>query len=295
MPIERAVIVTGLSGSGKSTAVKALEDLGYFCVDNLPAQLMAGFLALCRDTAGVTRIAVGVDTRGAGFAARLGEILDQLPDGLPPMEVLYLDATDEAIIRRFSETRRRHPMRLRALALGSGDPPGMSGAIEAERQLLSDLRARATTVIETSALTVHQLRDRVAAAFGDAETAAIAVVVMSFGYKHGLPPEADYVFDLRFLANPYFVPELRPLSGLDAPVQAFLDALPELAELFRHLVDLLGFALPLHQRERKSMLTVALGCTGGRHRSVLMAERVAERLRGEHPSVQVFHRDKDRP
>lgn len=283
----RAIILTGVSGSGKSTASKALEDVGYFCIDNLPVQLLETFLLLCDRSAEISRVAVVMDVRERHFATTFRDAFDHVRSMGMRIDVLFLDAADDALIRRFSETRRQHP-------LGADRP--IEEAIREERRLLSDLRERATQVLDTSLMTVHDLKRRVQeyAATAEEPSSRMRIGVYSFGFKYGLPREAHYVFDVRFVPNPYFDDTLRPLTGQDPIVQRFIEQKPESGELLRQLEAMLDFVVPLNEREGKALLTIAVGCTGGRHRSVFFAERLAELLRGKSYRVSVFHRDVER-
>ncbi len=271
------VVVTGLSGAGRTTALHALEDLGFFCIDNLPTALAPEAVALC-ENGGITRVALGIDVRVRVFLGEVGHVLSTLEDsGRRDMHVLFLDASDETILRRFSETRRPH-----ALAM-SGTLGGAAGVLEGvslERERLAPLRARATRIVDTTRLSVHELRRAILTGFGPASGAVerMTVRVVSFGFKYGAPVDADLVFDVRFLKNPYFVPELKHLPGTDARVHAYVMGLPETAELLEKTLSLLAYVVPKYEREGKSYLTIAFGCTGGMHRSVVLAEHVAGAL-----------------
>jgi UPF0042 nucleotide-binding protein len=287
------VVVTGLSGAGKSTALRALEDLGFFCVDNLPTTLLAETLAAC-DAGGIDRVALGIDVRVRSFLGNVGARLDALRAGRE-VAVVFLDASDEALLRRFSETRRPHPLSTRA-----GDDPGDPGAlavldgVRIERERLAPLRGGATHVIDTTTLSVHELRRRVIGSFGPGagELPRMHTRFVSFGFKYGAPVDADVVLDVRFLDNPYFVPELRDHPGTDPAVIAYVLGRPETHRFVELAGDLLAFTLPRHEREGKSYLTVAIGCTGGRHRSVVLSDHLAAELttRTGLPIV-VVHRD----
>ncbi|MGD9743371.1 MAG: RNase adapter RapZ [Dongiaceae bacterium] len=277
------VLVTGLSGAGHTTALKTLEDIGYEAVDNLPLPLLdrlaeAGGSGIARP------VAIGVDSRTRDFsAAALGEALDRLlADPTIAVRLLFLTAADEVIRRRFTETRRRHPLAL--------DRPVEDG-IRQERDLLEPVRARADLVVDTSELAIGDLRHLLTGHFALAERPAPTVTVMSFSYRRGLPREADLVFDTRFLANPHYEPALRALSGGDAAVQRFIEHDPGFAPFIASLENLVMPLLPRFEREGKSYLTIAVGCTGGRHRSVFVAERLAALLRGRGRQVSLRHRD----
>ena len=281
------VIITGLSGAGKSFAIKCFEDMGYFCVDNLPTTLIPTFAELCAQSSRpIRKIALGVDVREGEYLAHFVEALEALRGRAHRVEVLFLEAGDEALVRRYHETRRRHPL------AGEGS---VADGIRAERQALAHLREVAGRIIDTSGLTVHQFKDRLIEAYGPQEArGALTVSLVSFGFKYGLPYDADLVFDVRFLPNPHFVDELRSLDGRDARAAKFVFSHEETRQLMARLEDLLRFLLPLFQREGKAYLTLAIGCTGGRHRSVTLVEA----LRGflEELGIQpiVRHRDLDR-
>lgn len=280
----KVVIVSGLSGSGKSTAIHVLEDLGYYCIDNLPSVLMPRFLELCEGLGeGVRRVALGIDLRERAFFHDLLNVIDQARRDGHQVEILFLDASDDVLVRRFSETRRPHPQ-------AQGGTP--ADGIRREREKLSALRAHADRVLDTTALTVHQLRAELVRDYGGvAAEGSIALFVVSFGYKFGLPMDADMVLDVRFLPNPFFVEGLRPLSGREEPVIRFLLDRPETRQFLGYARSLLSFLLPLYLREGKSYFTLALGCTGGRHRSVVLAEEIAHMLESEGYRVQTRHRD----
>ncbi|HVU01896.1 MAG TPA: RNase adapter RapZ [Polyangiaceae bacterium] len=291
------IIVSGLSGAGKSTALHALEDLGFFCIDNLPVPVMAETLAAC-EAGGVRRIAVGIDVRVRTFLDRAGAVIDSVRiPGEREVEVLFLDATDETLLRRFSSTRRPHPL---SHALGPESSRGAIAVLDGvrlERERLSPLRARAKQVVDTTELSVHDLRRRVVEIFGPGEGGPSRMVtrVVSFGFKYGMPVDADLVLDVRFLPNPFFVGTLRPQSGLDESVRDYVLGTEDAQEFVGRAEALLEFCLPRYEREGKSYLTIAVGCTGGRHRSVTIAARLAADL-GPKTGLEigVVHRDIDR-
>ena len=276
----KIVIVTGLSGAGKSTALRALEDVGYYCADNLPLPLVHDLCELLTE-AGEERIAISVDARQQPFLAHFGEEVARLRAAEHDVEVLYLEAGDASLLRRYSETRRRHPL--------AGDD--LAGGIRRDKDVLSQLREGAA-VLNTEQLNVHQLKGIIQERYGDTE-GKLAVTLLSFGYKRGIPLEADLVFDVRFLANPYFDAALSGLDGRDREVQAFVLELEEAKQFMDHLDRLLAFSLPQYEREGKLYLTIAVGCTGGRHRSVTVVEKLKETLDPEW-SVSVRHRDLER-
>lgn len=276
------VVVTGMSGAGRSTALRAYEDLGYFCVDNLPPALIPSLVSLLSQGGELSRIALGVDVRTGTFLEGAAHVLDDLIKSGHHTEVVFLDCSDEGLVRRFSETRRGHP-----LAPG-GD---LLAAIQTERERVAPLRSRAQLVIDTTRLTVHDLRRRLVEHVArEATQQRMVTRVVSFGFRYGLPVDADLLFDLRYLPNPHFIPELKPKTGLDQPVADFVLAQPEAIELLTDLEAMLLKLLPRYEREGKTYLTIAIGCTGGRHRSVAMAEDLARRLGAKH-QVTVAHRD----
>jgi len=293
------VVVTGLSGAGKSTALGTLSDLGYYCVDNLPPSLVLDTVRVCA-AGGVLPVALGLDVR-------VGAFLDQALTAITALEapawrlvVLFLDAADDVLVRRFSETRRPHPL-LAARSPPSDEGPGSGhdalsvlDGVQLERERLSAIRTRSDLVIDTSQMSVHDLRRDVTERFGPDHEARPAMLtrLVSFGFKYGIPLDADLVFDVRFLDNPHFVRELRDRPGTEAAVRDFVLSSPGCAELLEHLERLLRFSLPRYEREGKSYLTIGVGCTGGRHRSVAVAASLAERLgTGGRFRVRLMHRD----
>jgi len=280
------VVVTGLSGAGKSTAIKAFEDIGYYCVDNLPPVLLPKIVEVVSEARGEgARIALGVDVRGKEFLPDLSRVLEELREGKSAIQVLFLDAADEVLVRRFSETRRRHPIAARE---------GAKEAIRREREILSPLREMADEVIETSSFTVHQLRDALVGRFRRKGAGGLQVNIISFGYRYGLPGEADMVLDVRFLPNPNFVPALKRHTGLDRGVREYVLRARPTRMFLRRAAELLLFLLPLYRKEGKAYFTLGVGCTGGRHRSVAMAEALGETLGKKDGAVVVVHRDLSR-
>jgi len=288
------VVVSGLSGAGKSQALHALEDLGFFCVDNLPTLLAPQAVELC-ERGEMTRLALGIDVRVRAFLGEVGSVLELLEaGGQRDLHVLFLDASDETLLHRFSETRRPHPLAAESGVSGSEGALAVLDGVRVERERLAPLRARATRVIDTTNMSVHELRRVLVAHFGPASRGAPGMVTrfVSFGFKFGTPVDADVVLDVRFLDNPYFVPGLRPLTGLDAPVVDYVLGSVETQEFLRHTRGLLEYVLPRYEREGKSYLTIAIGCTGGRHRSVAIAEALAKDLANvAGASIGVLHRD----
>ena len=281
---QRFVLITGLSGSGKGSVLKAFEDLGYYCVDNLPTNLIPTFRELCSARGSpIQKAAVVVDIREGKAVGQLPRLYRKLLRQRPRPELVFLDASDAALIRRFEETRRPHPLG-RDLSLRQG--------IELERRLLEPVRKLADEVIDTTRLNVHELRRVVQARFGAEEKRKpMPIAVVSFGFRFGLPPDADLVFDIRFLPNPNYVADLKKKTGRDPRVQQFMDRSPATREFVKRVMHLLLYLLPHYIREGKSYLTLAFGCTGGRHRSVLVAERVAASLAQEGYAAKVTHRD----
>ena len=281
------VIVSGLSGSGKSVALKTFEDLGYYCVDNLPAELLPEFVRSAGHPGRTEqKLAVGIDMRNRGDLARVPEWLSAVGAmGLEP-KLVFFDAADATLLKRYAETRRRHPLTHLGLALAD--------AIALERQALKPLRALADVVVDTSTLNVHQLRRRVITELGLSLDTSLSLLFESFAYRRGVPADADFVFDARGLPNPHWDARLKPLSGRDADVREYLDAQPLVAEYVAQVTAFLDTWLPRFEAETRSYLTVAFGCTGGRHRSVYLAETLAEhaRLRGW-TEVATFHRELD--
>ncbi len=278
------VLITGLSGSGKGSVLKAFEDLGYHCVDNLPLDLIARFAEMCRQPGSrIEKAAVVVDIREGEALSQLPTVFHSLPGENLKISLVFLEASDHALIRRFEETRRPHPL--------GRDLPVREG-IRLERVLLKPMRRLADMVIDTSRLNVHELRELVLTRFGRlAARKSMLVSVISFGFRAGVPPDADLVFDVRFLPNPNYVARLKKLNGRDLAVRRFMDSYPETREFLSRLLDFLQFLLPRYIQEGKSYLTLAIGCTGGRHRSVALAEQLGKALAHEGYRVKIAHRD----
>jgi RNase adapter protein RapZ len=294
--VTSVVVVTGLSGAGKSTAVNALEDLGYFCVDSVPTPVLPATLASFAG-AGVRRVAFGIDVRVRRFLDDAATVLDQLSSPDRELSVLFLDAADEALLRRFSSTRRPHPLSTTAEPGSEQSALAVLDGIRMERTLLTGLRARASIVLDTTRMSVHDLRREVIAHFGPRSGGAprLRVRLLSFGFKFGPPVDADMMLDVRFLDNPYFVPELSKLPGTSPEVREYVRQSEGAAEFVTRASSLLGFCFPRFEREGKSYLTIGVGCTGGRHRSVVLAEQLAERLGTQTDlRIQVVHRDVER-
>jgi UPF0042 nucleotide-binding protein len=285
MSAPRVVFVSGLSGSGRTTAMNALEDLGFYCVDNLPAQLTRQFLDLCAQAEpSIERVALAIDAREARFLRELPPVIDELRQSSEArVRLLFLDCATEVLVDRYRETRRVHPL----------SPSGsVEEGIARERELLAEIARLADLRLDSSDLNVHELRRAIGEWAGAGEAARGPVLsLVSFGFRHGLPRGADLVFDVRFLPNPHFEPQLRPRTGLDQEVAHFVVDAAAARELLERLRSLLAFLLPLYEREGKSYLTVAIGCTGGRHRSVAVLEALAEQLRRLGHNVSITHRD----
>ncbi len=281
-PAGELVIITGMSGSGKASVLKAFEDLGYYCVDNLPVGLIPRFAELVGQSAEIDRTALVVDVRE-------GRQLEELPAIVKSVKriiatrMVFLEASDSVLLRRYSETRRPHPL---------GTKTSVKSSLTAERRHLRQIRAMADLVIDTSKFNVHELRSHIIELFQKKEKGQkILVSFVSFGFRHGVPDDADLVFDVRFLPNPHFVPEFRPLTGRDPKVAKYIRSFPQTSEFIQRISDLLIYLLPHYIREGKSYLTIAFGCTGGQHRSVMIAEDVAKRLKKAGYRVKVSHRD----
>ncbi len=278
------IIITGMSGAGKSNAVNALEDTGFYCVDNIPAKLISKFIELCVGAAAtMERIALVIDVRGRERFSSLSSSLEELDAAGQSYKILFLDCQDTAIMHRYKETRRRHPLMDEGCST-------IEEALAQERRLLEPARRRADYIIDTTLLTAGQLKERVASLFSD-RASAMVVNCMSFGFKYGIPPEADLVFDLRSLPNPFYIEQLRPKTGLDSEVESYVFANPQANQLLEKLCDLTGFLVPLAEAEGRSQFTVAIGCTGGRHRSVAFTEKISRYLGEKGHNAIILHRD----
>lgn len=288
------LIVTGLSGSGKSSCIKVLEDIGYFCIDNMPPELIPNFAELCAQQslgesgAKLDKVAIVTDIRGGTLFLRLSENLSKLRgiDGAD-VKILFLDCAKEVLMKRYSETRRKHPLDEEY----KGD---LSKAIDAENDLLSDIRANSDYIIDSTLLTSRELQEQVAGLFLDKPSDRMIIHCMSFGFMYGVPGEADLVFDVRCLPNPFYIPELKHLTGIDKKVRDYVMSFPQSEKLEQKLYDLVDFLVPLYVGEGKSRLVIAFGCTGGKHRSVTFAERAAEHFNVQGYRVRLNHRDKDK-
>ena len=276
------VFVTGLSGGGKTQALRSLEDIGFFCVDNLPPALIPKFTELCTQSVGkINRIALVMDIRGGEFFDTIFEVLNELKKQSIHYEILFLEASDETLVRRFKESRRRHPLN-----------DDVTEGIKEERSRLLDLRGRADRIIDTTNLTTQQLKEELSGIYGSgSDPTKMVINVMSFGYKYGLPLDSDLVFDVRFLPNPYYEPSLRSLTGNDSVVQEYVLKSPVTSDFMDKFTGLVDFLIPHYIKEGKSSLTIAIGCTGGMHRSVTLANRMSGILRNKDHRVMVKHRD----
>ncbi len=282
-PRAELVIITGISGSGKASALKSFEDLGFYCVDNLPVELIPRFAELAVQSAEIQRTALVVDVREGSSLEKLPGILKSVKRMIPT-KVIFLEADDAALLRRFSETRRPHP-------LGTDAP--VKASLQEERRHLKPIRAVADLVIDTSKFNVHELRAHITEQFKQhaANDKNILVSCVSFGFRHGVPEDADLVFDVRFLPNPHFVPEFRPLTGRHPRVAKYIRSFPQTQEFIKRISDLLVYVLPHYIEEGKSYLTISFGCTGGQHRSVMIAEEVGKLMRKAGYRVKIVHRD----
>jgi len=277
------IIISGLSGSGKSTALRTLEDLGFFCVDNLPILLLPKFIELCNSSSDdISKVALVMDVRERTFLKEYQPTIERMRNDNCRIELFFLECSDDFLLQRFSETRRQHPL---------SDDGSVLASITRERELLKEMKAHADRIIDTSELNVHQLRQRIEDCFMGGSKRDMAITFMSFGFKYGIPHEADIVFDVRFLPNPYFIRELKELDGNDRRVSGYVFSRPETAAFLEKIKDLLLFQIPLFEREGKSYLTVAAGCTGGRHRSVAVSNYLSDFFLQARQRIYVTHRD----
>lgn len=281
------VIVTGMSGSGKSSAVKVLEDIGFFCIDNMPPQLIPNFAAMCNENSEISRVAIVTDIRGGAMFFKLSECIAKLHIAGIDVKVLYLEANKETLMKRYKETRRKHPLD----EISGGD---LSKAIDAETELLSEIREDADYIVDSSLLSTGQLKEQIAELFMDKPTDRMIVSCMSFGFKYGVPGEADLVFDVRCLPNPFYIPELKKKTGLDKEVRDYVMGFEQSQTLEAKLRDLIDFLIPCYLSEGKSRLVIAFGCTGGKHRSITFAQRMADYLAEKECNVRTLHRDIDK-
>ncbi|HFK7882586.1 TPA: RNase adapter RapZ [Listeria monocytogenes] len=281
----KLVIITGMSGAGKTVAMQSLEDLGYFCVDNLPPSLLPKFWELMKESDKMDKIALVMDLRGREFFDSIESALDELDNtNFITTKILFLEADDKVLVSRYKETRRHHPL----------EPNGsVLDGINAERELLSDLKGRSQLVINTSNMAPRELRERINNEFQTEDKDIFNVQLMSFGFKYGIPIDADLVFDVRFLPNPHYIDKMRPLTGLDEDVYGYVMKWPETQTFLDKLVDLLMFTLPFYKREGKTQLVIAIGCTGGQHRSVALTEFVGKAIQQKYETT-ISHRDMKR-
>ena len=284
MSDSKILIITGMSGAGKTQVMRTLEDLNYFCVDNLPPALIPKFAELCMQTEGkVNRIAFVIDIRGGEFFEEMVGVLDEMKLNGTKYELLFLDASDEVLIRRYKETRRRHPL---------ANEGSLSQGITKEREKVGNVRAKATHILDTTNTTTTDLRDKIIALYGCGDSLSkMNVIIQSFGFKHGIPLDCDMMFDVRFLPNPFYVPELKALTGNDQEVMTYIWNYQITREFTKKLEEMVLFLLPEYEKEGKSQFTIAIGCTGGNHRSVFIANKLCDFLRGHDYETQVAHRD----
>ncbi|MCX7822324.1 MAG: RNase adapter RapZ [Syntrophobacterales bacterium] len=284
------VVVTGLSGSGKSTAIDAFEDMGYFCIDNLPVPLLPPFLKLCKEEmTDITKVALGIDIRERSFLASYEKVFKEIEEKGYSLEIIFLEASSEVLQRRYSQTRRVHPLEVERRFEGERF---LLQAIHQEKELLTPLRERAHRIIDTSAFSVHMLKELIFRTYSfDPDQGRLAIQLLSFGYKYGIPIEAEIVMDLRFLPNPYFVESLKSLTGCNPEVSSWIMNHKETLSFLDLLSSLFNFLLPLYVKEGKRYLTIAFGCTGGKHRSVAVAEYFKKWFVNKGYPVKVFHRD----
>ena len=280
------VVITGMSGAGKTVAMQSFEDMGYFCVDNMPPSLLPKFWELVKESGKITKIALVIDLRSRAFFDEIMTSISGLDNtSFITTKILFLEASDDALVSRYKETRRTHPL--------AGDGRVFDGIV-AERRLLQDIKVRAQKVIDTTTLSPRKLREEIMHTFSNGDTDIFTIQVVSFGFKYGLPIDADIVMDVRFLPNPHYIEELRPLTGQDHAVYDYVMSQPETKTFYHKFMELLDFVIPGYKKEGKSSVTIAIGCTGGQHRSVALTERTGKELMSDSYHVTISHRDKDK-
>ena len=280
------VVITGMSGAGKTVAMQSFEDMGYFCVDNMPPSLLPKFWELVKESGKITKIALVIDLRSRAFFDEIMTSISGLDNtSFITTKILFLEASDDALVSRYKETRRTHPL--------AGDGRVYDGII-AERRLLQDIKVRAQKVIDTTTLSPRKLREEIMHTFSNGDTDIFTIQVVSFGFKYGLPIDADIVMDVRFLPNPHYIEELRPLTGQDHAVYDYVMSQPETKTFYHKFMELLDFVIPGYKKEGKSSVTIAIGCTGGQHRSVALTERTGREFMSDSYHVTISHRDKDK-
>ncbi len=282
------IIITGLSGSGKSVAIDALEDAGFFCVDNMPVLLLPKFLEIRSGSASeIQKLALGMDLREKEFVKKYQEVFEQLRQDGYNLEIIFLEASEKSLLKRYSQTRRQHPV-------SNGD--NLTDSIRAEKAQLKGLKEIADKIIDTSDLTIHQLKEVITKhAYRGIKAERMRIAVLSFGFKYSIPLEADLLIDVRFMPNPYFIPELKNLNGKDEQVKQFVKKAPETQKFCEKYLSLLEYLIPLYEKEGKSYLTIAVGCTGGRHRSVTIAEDIFNHIKKLNRKITLTHRDIEQP
>lgn len=280
------VVITGMSGAGKTVAMQSFEDMGYFCVDNMPPSLLPKFWELVKESGKITKIALVIDLRSRAFFDEIMTSISGLDNtSFITTKILFLEASDDALVSRYKETRRTHPL--------AGDGRVYDGIV-AERRLLQDIKVRAQKVIDTTTLSPRKLREEIMHTFSNGDTDIFTIQVVSFGFKYGIPIDADIVMDVRFLPNPHYIDELRPLIGQDSAVYDYVMSQPETKTFYHKFMELLDFVIPGYKKEGKSSVTIAIGCTGGQHRSVALTERTGRELMSDSYHVTISHRDKDK-
>ncbi len=280
------VVITGMSGAGKTVAMQSFEDMGYFCVDNMPPSLLPKFWELVKESGKITKIALVIDLRSRAFFDEIMTSISGLDNtSFITTKILFLEASDDALVSRYKETRRTHPL--------AGDGRVFDGIV-AERRLLQDIKVRAQKIIDTTTLSPRKLREEIMHTFSNGDSDIFTIQVVSFGFKYGIPIDADIVMDVRFLPNPHYIDELRPLTGQDHAVYDYVMSQPETKTFYHKFMELLDFVIPGYKKEGKSSVTIAIGCTGGQHRSVALTERTGKELMSDFYHVTISHRDKDK-